>query len=52
MVAVEPGEKLVPVTVTLEPSPPLVGSSDITGLVVKVNCAEAELDDASLAVTV
>ena len=47
----ELGEKLVPVTVTVVPAGPLVGFSDIDG-VVTVNCIEAELDDASVALTV
>jgi len=51
-VTVEPGDKLIPETVTEEPAPPLVGLSNIAGLFDRVNCAKAELDDASVALTV
>ena len=46
--------KLLPEMFTDVPVGPLDGFSDIvaTGVVVTVNCAEAELDDASLALTV
>src|SRR5438552_17695308 len=46
--------KLLPVTVTDVPVGPLVGFSDIvaTGVVVTVNCAEAEFDDAFVALIV
>ena len=50
--------KLLPVTVTVVPAGPLVGLSEIDadggggGGVVTVNCAEAEFDTASLALTV
>jgi len=46
--------KLLPETVTVVPVVPLVGFSDIDGVivpVVTVNCAEAEFDDASVALT-
>ena len=54
MVIAEFATKLLPVTVTDVPAGPLVGFSDIvaTGVVVTVNCAEAEFDDASVALTV
>ena len=48
------GAKLLPETVTVVPVVPLVGFSDIDGVivpVVTVNCAEAEFDDASVALT-
>ena len=43
--------KLLPEMFTVVPVGPLVGFSDIDG-VVTVNCIEAELDDASVALTV
>ena len=43
--------KLLPEMFTVVPVGPLVGFSDIDG-VVTVNCADAELDDASVALTV
>ena len=52
MVIPEFGAKLVPETVTVVPVVPLVGFSDIDGVivpVVTVNCAEAELPDVSVA---
>ena len=45
------GTKLLPEMFTVVPVGPLVGFSDIDG-VVTVNCIEAELDDASVALTV
>ena len=46
--------KLLPVTVTVVPTGPLFGFSDIvaTGVVVTENDADAELDEASAALTV
>ena len=46
--------KLLPETVTVVPTGPLVGLSVIagTGVVVTVNCAEAEFVDESVALTV
>ena len=45
--------KFLPVTVTVVPAGPLDGFSDMDGPVVPtVNCAEAEFDDASVALTV
>jgi len=48
------GAKFFPVTVTVVPVGPLDGFSVIvgTGVVVTVNDADAELDDASVALTV
>src|SRR5438552_16933449 len=51
MVIAEFATKLLPVTVTDVPVGPLVGFSDIAG-VVTVNCTEAEFDDASVALIV
>ncbi len=50
MVIVDVEAKPVPVTVTVVPTGPLVGESVIDG--VTVNAAEAELELASLAMTV
>ena len=44
--------KLLPVTVTDVPVGPLVGFSVIAGVIVTVNVAEAEFDDASVALIV
>ena len=52
MVTAEFATKLLPVTVTDVPVGPLVGFSVIAGVIVTVNCAEAEFDDASMALTV
>ena len=53
-VIAELAAKLLPVTVTDVPAGPLVGFSVIvaTGVVVTVNVAEAEFDDASVALIV
>ena len=51
MVTAEFATKLLPEMFTVVPVGPLVGFSDIDG-VVTVNCADAELDDASVALTV
>ena len=51
MVTAEFAAKLLPVTVTDVPVGPLVGFSDTAG-VFTVNCADAELADASAAPTV
>ena len=54
IVIVELAAKLLPVTATDVPVGPLVGFSVIvaTGVVVTVNVAEAEFDDASVALIV
>ena len=51
MVTTELATKLLPEMFIVVPVGPLVGFSDIIG-VVTVNCAEAEFDDASRALTV
>ena len=54
IVTAEFAAKLLPVTATVVPAGPLDGFSDIvaTGVVVTVNDADAELDEASVALTV
>ena len=51
MVTAEFATKLLPEMFTVVPVGPLDGLSDMDG-VVTVSCAEAELDDASVALTV
>ena len=51
MVTAEFATKLLPEMFTVVPAGPLVGLSVIAG-VFTINCAEAELDEASVALTV